>query len=161
MPGLGNVSVSTQVVCDKPIVAERAMYFNYDGNDDGHDSIGVTEPSDNWYFAEGYTGGEFDTWVLLQNPNDTAVNATLNFMLEDGSVVPYTVNIAARARYSVKVDAVAGLDCCNVSTQVTADLPVVAERAMYFSYNGKDGGHDSIGSVDPACTWYFAEGSVQ
>jgi hypothetical protein len=32
---------------------------------------------------------------------------------------------------------------------------------MYFDYNGKDGGHDSIGSEIPATTWYFAEGSVQ
>ncbi len=161
VPGLDNCSVSTQVTCDKPIVAERAMYFNYEGKDDGHDSIGITQPSSNWYFAEGYTGGEFDTWVLLQNPNPSPTTVTLQFMLDDGRVVPYQVTIAAKARYSVKVDAVAGLDCCNVSTQVISDLPVVAERAMYFSYNGKDGGHDSIGSEVPSHTWYFAEGSVQ
>ncbi len=161
VPGLDNCSVSTQVTCDKPIVAERSMYFNYEGKDDGHNSIGVTQPADNWYFAEGYTGGDFDTWVLVQNPNPNPTTVTLNFMLDDGSVVPYPITLPAKSRHSVHVDTIAGLANVNVSTQVTSDLPVVAERAMYFNYNGKDGGSDSIGSVDPSNTWYFAEGSVQ
>jgi hypothetical protein len=161
VPGLENCSVSTQVTCDKPIVAERSMYFDYEGKDDGHNSIGVTQPSGNWYFAEGYTGGDFDTWVLVQNPNPNPTKVTLKFMLDNGSVVPYPITIPAKSRYSVHVDKVPGLESVNVSTEVTSDLPVVAERAMYFSYNGKDGGHDSIGSVVPSNTWYFAEGSVQ
>ena len=36
------------------------MYFNYNNGycnwTGGHDSVGAVAPSQNWYFAEGYTG---------------------------------------------------------------------------------------------------------
>ncbi len=51
------------------------MYFN--GRKAGHDTIGVTNPSQNWYLAEGYTGGNFDEWILIQNPGDTDAATTL------------------------------------------------------------------------------------
>jgi hypothetical protein len=38
------------------IIAERPMYFDYNGWTGGHDAIGVYGPSQTWYFAEGYTG---------------------------------------------------------------------------------------------------------
>jgi len=44
----------------------------------------------------------------------------------------------------------------EVSTKVTSDLPVVAERAMYGG--NRTWGHDSIGVSRPAATWYLAEG---
>jgi hypothetical protein len=58
-PGLDNAEVSTmvQVQGDGSVIAERAMYFVYNGIwSDGHDAAGVSEPSTIWYFAEGYTG---------------------------------------------------------------------------------------------------------
>jgi hypothetical protein len=34
----------------------------------------------------------------------------------------------------------------NVSIKVTSDLPIVAERPMYFNYKGSwSGGHDVVG----------------
>jgi hypothetical protein len=36
------------------------MYFNYSNGTEprsgGHDTTGITAPSNTWYFAEGYTG---------------------------------------------------------------------------------------------------------
>ncbi|MDY6794089.1 MAG: hypothetical protein SWK76_02225, partial [Actinomycetota bacterium] len=36
----------------------------------GHDSPGVTSPSERWYFAEGCTRSGFDTWLCVANPGD-------------------------------------------------------------------------------------------
>ena len=155
---VGHGSFSTDVKSDIPVLAERAMYFSYEGRKGGHDSIGACSTSKTWFFAEGYTGGSFDTWVLLQNPNDATATVTLSFMRPDGTVINQQVSVAARRRYSVHVDEISGLESSDVSTQITADLPVVAERAMYFSYDGKDGGHDSIGACSTSNTWFFAEG---
>ncbi len=154
----GGGSFSTVVESDVPVLAERAMYFRYQGRTGGHDSIGATEPSSTWFFAEGYTGDSFDTWVLLQNPNETEAAVTLSFMRPDGGVITQQVNIPPRRRHSVHVDKVAGLESSEVSTQVASNIPVVAERAMYFNYGGKDGGHGSIGASAPSNTWLFAEG---
>ena len=154
----GRGSYAVQVRSDLPVLAERSMYFDYNGKKGGSDSIGTPSPSSNWYFAEGYTGESFDTWVVLQNPNYTATTATLSFMRQDGQVITRQVNVGALQRCTVHVDEIPGLEAADVSTRVVSDLPIVAERAMYFNYGGKDGGHASIGTPSPSGTWYFAEG---
>ncbi|MDI6829703.1 MAG: DUF5719 family protein [Actinomycetota bacterium] len=158
IPGLESADVSTQVVADLPVVAERAMYFSYAGKDGGHGSIGASSASRTWFFAEGYTGDSFDTWILLQNPNEAATTVTLRFMKPDGSVVQKQVSVPGRRRYTVHVDEIPGLESADVSTSVTSDLPIVAERAMYFDYRGRRGGHVTVGAASPAESWYLAEG---
>ncbi|MBN2027346.1 MAG: hypothetical protein JW854_11365, partial [Actinobacteria bacterium] len=167
LPGLEDTDVSTRVISNggyghgMPVVAERAMYFDYQGTRaGGHDSIGVTAPSDTWYLAEGYTGGEFDTWVLVQNPGTENTDVTLSFQLPPGHEADaYTFQLPAGTRKSIHLDELPGLADTDVSTRVTADKQVVAERAMYFDYQGtRAGGHDSVGVTVPADTWYLAEG---
>ena len=158
IPGLEAADVSTRVVSDLPVVAERAMYFNYDGKDGGHASIGTPAPSDTWYFAEGYTGESFDTWVCLLNPNDAPTAATLSFMRSDGQVINRQVFVGAQQRATVHVDEIPGLEAADVSTRVVSDLPVVAERAMYFNYRGRGGGHCTIGASSLKPEWYLPEG---
>ncbi len=159
IPGLESTDVSTEVTSDIPIVAERSMYFNYQGKDGGSNTIGASAPSNKWLFAEGYTGDSFDTWLLLQNPNDGAVNVDLDFMRPDGSIIKKSVNVPGRRRYSLHVDEIAGLESTEVSTEINSDLPVVAERSMYFNYEGsKKGGHVTIGATEPRDEWYLAEG---
>ncbi len=160
LPGLEATDVSTRVSSPIPVVAERAMYFNYDNRiTGGSDSCGLSTSSDRWFLAEGYTGGDFDTWVLVQNPGTTDTTVTLDFQLPPGnSADPYAFNLPAGTRQSVHLDDLPGLGATDVSTTVTATKPVVAERAMYFNYEGRVDGHDSIGASDPQCDWYLAEG---
>ncbi len=158
VPGLENAAFSTQVTSDVPVVAERAMYFWYAGHDGGHDSLGAESLSTAWFFAEGYTGGEFDTYFLLQNPDNDAAGVTLNFMREDGQIVPLTVQVPGLSRCTVHADEIPGLENAAFSTQVDSNRGIVAERAMYFSYAGHDGGHDSVGAPGLSPSWYFAEG---
>ena len=159
LPNLADAQVSTRVTSDVPVVAERAMYFTYDGKSGGHDSIGVTSPASTWYLAEGYTGGEFDTWVLIQNPGAIPAQVTLDFQVQGGLAPPFgPFTLPAGERQSIHLDDLPGPSDAQVSTCVTSNLPVVAERAMYFIYDGKSGGHDSVGVTSPASTWYMAEG---
>ncbi|MDY6794701.1 MAG: hypothetical protein SWK76_05405 [Actinomycetota bacterium] len=96
-----------------------------------------------WYLTEGYTGGEFDTWVLIQNPGEEEAQVTLEFRLPQGSSAnPYSFKLPAGTRKSINLTDIPGLSDTDVSTKVTSDKPVVAEWAMYFDYNGKRGGHD-------------------
>ncbi len=101
-----------------------------------------------WYLAEGYTGGEFDTWLLAQNPGGANAHVTLDFQLPPGSSAPpFEFDLPGGTRRSIHLDGFPGLDATDVSTMVTSSLPVVAERAMYFNYGGRDGGHCSAGAL--------------
>ena len=61
--------------------------------------------------------------------------------------------------YRLEADDIDGLSQAMFSTEVTSNVPVIAERARYFDYSGRwSGGHDAIGVTLPSDTWYFAEG---
>ena len=158
LPGLADAEVSTKVLSTVPVVAERAVYFDYYGKAGGHDSIGTNTPATTWYLAEGYTGGTFDTYVLVQNPGPEEATVILSFQLTSGTAGDHVFELPGGTRKTVMLDALPGLADAEVSTKVLSTVPVVAERAVYFDYYGKAGGHDSIGTNTPATTWYLAEG---
>ncbi len=140
------------------IVAERSMYFNYNGMDDGHCSAAVDRPSQTLYMAEGYTGGRFDTWILLANPNQEGATAHLTFAKEDGSEVKLDVNIAGQSRFSLKANSIKGLEGTAFSTRVDSDRPLLAERSMYFYFNDWSGGTNCPAVEGPTQYRFFAEG---
>lgn len=157
------VEFSVFLKSDVPVVAERAMYFDCGGRKGGSVAAGAADVSREWYFAEGYTGGEFDQWLLLCNPSDKTVTAAVSFHRSDGCVVRRDVALQPRSRATIHVDEIPGLEEAEVSSCVSAAAPgVVAERAMYFRYKGSmgriDGGHAAVGAVAPASRWYLPEG---
>ena len=150
-----NEALSTILTSDLPIVAERSMFFGTGS----HGSTGVTQLSTTWYLAEGFTGNDFDTYLLLANPNDTSTQATVTFMKDDGSQVVRTVGIPAHNRYNLH----ANLYVPNAAfgSKVTASQPIVVERSMYFGPADARGGHNSEAAAQPAQVWNFPEGSTQ
>jgi hypothetical protein len=157
-------SVSTRVTSDKGVVAERSTYFHpphRDLNLDGTSSIGVTAPAETWYMAEGSSAGGFETWVLVQNPGDEVAEVSLSYMTERGEVAGPELELAPESRRSILVNDT--VQAYSVSTKVTSDQPVVAERATYFTPPGRDHrvvAHSHIGVTAPDTTWYMAEGST-
>ena len=98
-----------------------------------------------------------ETWVLVQNPNASAVTVDLTLQTEGGALSPPAlqgVEIPAASRHSFNL----GLytETYDVSTKVSSSGAVVCERAMYG--NGRQWGHDSIGAISPYFAWAFAEG---
>ncbi len=148
-------NVSTVVVPDEgDIICERAVYGN--GRTWGTDSIGATSPASTWYLAEGCTAGDFETWVLVQNPNAREIAVNITFMTSGGPLAgPQNVAIPARSRHSFNLGEY--VTDYNVSTRVESPGGgVVCERAVYG--NGRTWAHDSVGVTTPANTWYLAEG---
>ena len=58
------------------------MYWN--GRRGGHNAGGVEAPQTTWYLAEGATGNFFSTFILLVNPNPSAVSVTVRLLSDDG-----------------------------------------------------------------------------
>jgi len=159
IPGLETCASSAHIVSDVPVVAERAMYFDYHGCSGGHCTVGSPALSPTWYMAEGYTGGGFDQFVLIQNPEPGAVRVTVSFFIEGGEPLFRDYDIAGRSRFTLKVDDVPGCENAQVSVMVDGrGTPLLAERAMYFNQEGRDGGHAGLGAMQPSTQWFFAEG---
>ena len=161
--------VSTAIESDIGIVAERPQYFNYHMfAPGGHNVSGVVSPLTEWYFAEGSTRQGFQEWVTIQNPNTVEAKINLKYMTagedgsETGSVVETERVVAPRSRDTVNVSADVGQDR-DVSIELTSDVPVVAERPMYFVYGEGSwtGGHDVMGVSRPATEHYLAEGTTR
>ncbi len=140
------------------IVAERAMYFAYGDIEGGHCSAAVDETANSLYLAEGYTGGDFDTWILLANPASEPASAELTFAKEDGSQVNRRVTVPPQTRFSLKVNEVEGLEDCSFSTRLDSDRPLLMERSMYFFYKNCAGGSNCPAVEGPGGYRFFAEG---
>ena len=163
IPALVNTSFGIEVTATQPIIAERAMYFSGTSPrlfEAGHNSAGVTRPSKTWFFAEGATGPYFDTYILASNA--TAAPATVHFTYRtgEGVVVTDTRTVPANSRLTVNVEDVAPeLANVAVSTALVSDIPVIAERAMYWPgpYTSWNEAHNSFGVTDTGETWAVAD----
>ncbi len=151
--------VSIIVEADRGVVAERAVYFDEGGIRGGSATIGTRRPSRWWYFAEGNTRYGRRQRLVLFNPGDTNAVVTVKYMLANGSVMKRRHQVAAGSRLVLNVD-----DAAEAGTRkrpavrLVSSVPIVAERLMFFDWQGYSGGHASIGSLWMSKRWYFAEG---
>jgi thermitase len=150
------VSTCISSLNDVGVVVERSMYFNSAGRDGGHCTPGSPGLSTTWYFAEGYTGPGFDEYILVLNPWFNSNKMRLTLYDAAGGVQTYEYWLLPASRLTVHINDLApGKD---VSAKVETSYEAVAERAMYFDYAGRTGGHCTMGSPSPSQTWFFAEG---
>ncbi len=96
--------VSMGILADGEIICERPMYFNYKNAwTGGSDAMGAPVPSKTWYFAEGTTRTGFDSYLCLQNPDNTETAATLNFMVANEGLRPVPVPLPPCSRTTINV----------------------------------------------------------
>ena len=116
-----------------------------------HDSVGVSLPSERWYLAEGCTEGGFETFILVQNPGEEPAQVSLDFMTPQGTVEGPRQVLPPGTRRTFRVNDL--LSSWEVSTRVSSDVPVVAERAVYGG--ARSFAHDSVGVSLPSERWYL------
>jgi autotransporter-associated beta strand protein len=161
-PDLVGSSFGMKVTFDAPGVAERAMYFGTDPFwKGGHESTGATAPSASWFLAEGATGSFFETFVLIANPEDTPATGTITYLPSTGVPVskPFTVPAAGRLTINIESED-PSLANAAVATQVTANHPVIVERAQYWPDPAPlwTEAHNSFGVTNLGTKWGLAEG---
>lgn len=171
--------VATIVTSTQPVVVERPDYFDHVNMGNAQtvtgatSVVGVQTLANDWLFAEGYTGGHFQEYLVIANLDTKAnapANVTINIEYDNGTNQSYnvTVNSLDQMIWNVNQNAPVG----NISAEVTSTgAQIVVEREMYFQYNHTVqasngfqvtgmGGTDVIGQVGPAnaSAYTFAEG---
>jgi len=160
MSDIGPVDFSTKVECleGEQIAVDRTMFWTGPGaaSPEGHSSIGTTAPSTTWYLPEGSSAWGFETWTLIQNPNNAEANLTLTYMTEKEGEREVQKKIPAycRASYSMASD----IGAADASIKVISDVPVIAERSVYR--NNRREGSCSIGATTPASDYFLSEGTT-
>lgn len=153
---IGAKNASIKVESDVPVIPERSMYRN--NRTEGHCSIGTTTPSADFYLAEGSTAWGFTTWVLVQNPNPGPASVTLTYMTPAGPVAAEPVSLPPNTRLSINANA--QVSNTDTSVHVHGDVPLVAERAMYWNNGTGEACHDSIGLAAPHNEFYLPDGQT-
>jgi IPT/TIG domain len=109
-------------------------------------------PGPPFYFAEGTCRPGFDPYLCVQNPGGKDAAVTITFMKGDGSTQQTSLSVKKNSRSTVKVKDILGEGddaAHDFSSRVecTNGQQIIAERPMYFDYNGWTGGHDVVGFV--------------
>jgi hypothetical protein len=148
----------------EPIVVQQSEYFNWAGRRGGTSTMGATSPEKTWYFAEGYNGGSFSTFLLLFNPGQSDAACHVSYYVEGGAPHYQDFVLPAKTRSTTLVNALPDMQGRAFSIKVEAKQPVVAQRNIYFDYSGNgfaygiNGGDSVMGIPAPAKVWYLAEG---
>lgn len=167
-PRLASAEMSATITSlnDVPIVVERSMYRN-NGSElfsAGHNSAAVDAPALRWFLAEGATGGTFDEFVLVANPNAEPATLRVSYLRGGETPLVKTYVAAPHSRLTIWVDKEAPeLAAAEVSIVIesTTPTPVVVERAMWWRA-APDGpwieAHNSSGVTATASRWLVADG---
>jgi uncharacterized repeat protein (TIGR03803 family) len=163
LPGLAHASFSSVFESDVDIVVDRSM--TWDGTGYGsHLETGIAAAATTWYLAEGSTSGPFALFYLLQNPQTTAVTATIRYLRPFGlPPIDRTYTLPPTSRTTIVVDDQGPeLTSTDLSAVITSTSPIVVERAMYYSPPEQifGAGHESAGVTAPALEWFLAEGAT-
>jgi YVTN family beta-propeller protein len=142
---LPNTDFSTRVHGSKPIIAERAMYWDNGTGEACHDSIGMDSAHTSCYLPDGQTSDGRETFTLVQNPNSVPVTVQVTYMTPTGTgnvVFTDTVKANSRKTYNMTDKGISGRAAIMVTSK-TAGKPIIVERAMYW--NNRGAGTDTIG----------------
>jgi hypothetical protein len=162
-------SVSAEVYSSTPsIVAERLMYFHYGSSkiSGGTDVVGEAGPSSHavYTFAEGYTFGSFSEFLTLQNPNSTVESVAIT-LFADNTILQEMLQLQPHSRSTVSINNLivplalaypsspiyqayeVSMDIQAFSKSGGAPATVVAERPLYFNFEGDPGGTDVLGYI--------------
>ena len=148
VPGVSNTDLSTLVHADRPVVAERAMYWK-GGSDKGeacHDSIGVPEASKSFLLPDGQTSNGYETYTLVQNPGKEDVSIEVTYLPENGSTpLSFTETVPSNSRrtYDMADKVQSGRASILVSVEGGVGN-IIAERSVYW--NNRGSGTDTVGT---------------
>jgi len=151
-----------------PIVVERSMYRNNRNElfSAGHNSAAVEAPAMRWFLAEGATGGTFDEFVLIANPNANPATLKVSYLRAGKAPIVKTHVAPALARLTLWVDQEAP-ELANAEVSVIVEsqtpTPVVVERSMWWRASAAGEwveSHNSRGATSTAPRWLVADGEA-
>jgi hypothetical protein len=107
--------------------------------------------SSTFYFAEGSCRPNFDPYICIQNPGGSDASVTITYMKGNGANDTQNVTVLRNSGVTVRCkdklgEANDAAHDFSSKVECTSGGTIIAERPMYFNYNGVwTGGHDVVG----------------
>jgi hypothetical protein len=136
--------VASEFHASDAIVLERSMYWGIPWND-GSTVTGVPTTAVEWNLPEGSTKSGYETYVLLSNPNTSAVTVDVTTFSDAGTPETQSVTVGAKSRVTLWMNnqtaangpVFSSIPSNSFSIRVvstgTSPLPIVAEGAVYWT----------------------------
>jgi hypothetical protein len=156
---VGPRAFGASFLADQDVIVERSTTWSPGQN--GETTIGFASRGwRDWYFAEGSTRRPSGTSFVLFNPGQGTATAQIRFAPEAGEAKSSSLSVPALGR--VAVNARDLVPAADFATTITADRPVIAERAYASSGDGLYGtlGYTPARARTESHTWYFADGNT-
>ena len=158
-----NKAVSMVVQSDQPFVAERSMYTQKGTFAGASDSIGSSQLSSTWYFAEGNTTFGWNTLLAVLNPSTQTATIKVTYLLSargHSGVLPRThmYAIAPRSRGTIVLNQ--NVPGQQFGMSISASTAVMIERPEYLVASPMRGGSSVVGATSPQTHWYFGAGNT-
>lgn len=144
---------SIKVDADETLYIERTVLFGHDAST----LAAARGPSTTWYFAEGAADDVYETIFVISNMEKRPAQISIRTFTEAGPQPEFPLTLPEGGRVALEPARITGDSA--FSTIVTADVPVLVERGVYF--DGGRGGDANAGTKAPSRTWYFAEGDTR
>jgi lysophospholipase L1-like esterase len=160
---LASAAFAIRVESDRPILAERAVYWSSNGIVfvEGHNTAGVTAEASKWAFAEGREARfeesgllSHDSYFLFSNSGSQLLRVKGTFLREDGTGLVRTFVVNPSSRYTLLTSQYPELgnqrfsaffEAVDGNGQPITTQTFVAERAVYWG-DGYFGGHAATGT---------------
>jgi subtilisin family serine protease len=147
-------SIATLVQADQPLASGRAITRV---NASGSYSVGSDATARRWYFADGYTVGDFQEYLTFVNPGVTAAHVRIHLVSDQGTTAEGGTTIGPASRTTIRVGDLLAEKA--VSAAVTSDVPVVAERTQIFA-SGREGLTTAVGATATHTSGYIDPGHL-
>jgi hypothetical protein len=117
--------VTIGVSSQRPIIAERSMYFNSNGLWDGGNGVAEAGTAQQeWVFDERSNGRPVQDYICLQNPDKNPVDANLTFTMTRGEVLEKTVSLPGKSLVTLNINSILGFQgCCDAVAIHTYKAP--------------------------------------
>lgn len=129
------------------------------------DSVALcaNQPSDNWFFADGFTGSDSLFNILLSNPFPDATVVDISFVTADGKREPATLKgiiIEPESVYSLSMGDQGARNEIVLAVSIRATSGrFVAGKLQHFLGRGRLGFSTSLGASSTSRQWWFAGGA--
>jgi hypothetical protein len=145
-----------KIESDQQVIAQEVLVKPTEGI--AHATIGSKNLSPVWYFAEGFTGDEYLTFISLMNPGSHPANVTATFNLDGAAPVVRNLIVPPNSRRTIAAhDPIAGPGPgWAFGVEITADHPIMAQEVLVKPSESL--AHGTIGAENLSVDWLFAEG---